>query len=172
MDLQSGIDQNCHLNSERSHYASFYLVGELLVEVLGRNDETLTFTSESGDFLYDPDSSIPITGSLKKLTTCSEVTETGSKAEISINGVVENEKEEKYSFSMYFSLNRNEPVKPGQYDSIGSAMIDCLSTRFRDTQMILHDALFHLSLIRLKDSGEQCMLGSGRGFLVFNPTIL
>lgn len=155
------------LSTHEQPDAAFYLVSRLLLETLAENNEEVTINASSGDFYHDPETRIQSTGSISVVITDASLTESGTRTEISVSGVIERQSTAQCNYTLYFIMERDVAIIPSRTNHLENVIGRALVMRFKQSSKNLYNSLFNLSLDRVNAQGEDYRLGEGRGFLVF-----
>ncbi len=150
---------------------SFDLTSKLLTEMLIEYDKQLIITAKSEGFVYNSIKSLEVADPVNILITSADLTETGFKTEISISGVVKDQMDNSYSFTLYFIMKRNIHTIPGKMLHTkhldGKYLVLPIMRQSRN----LHDSLFNLALEGIDSSGDKYNFSQGRGYLMFHREV-
>jgi len=153
-------------NSHNNAVVGF--VSELLAMTLAGQNEDITVEAQSEDFFYDEGAGMQTTLSLKAVIDCEDI-ETDDKLEITLSGIVENLQGQKESFTLFFFtwLDRELNHTQKEQQHITNISKKHLSIQFENPSE-LFDSVFELKLYLKDRAGQQCSLGQGRGYFVFD----
>jgi len=147
--------------------AAFYLASRFLLETFAANNEVVVVKADSGNFHYDPQMKLQLTGPSIVHITDAKIKESGTQTEISMSGVVESQKTMQCSFTLYFLMKRDVAVIPRRTTLLENVIGKSFIFHVEQSPESLHDSLFDLSLNRINIYGVEYIFGEGRGFLVF-----
>lgn len=147
--------------------STFQLVSRLVTEMFLEEGEEIVITSKSGEFFHDSNTSVEVADSVKIFISGAGFTETGLRTVITMSGIVESLRNEKYTFSFYFIMKRKIPVIPGKETHIEKLTGHYLTLSTVPPLNKLYDSLFSLTLECLTCREKSLHFGEGKGYLVF-----
>ena len=147
--------------------STFKLVSRLVTEMFLEEGEELVITSKSGEFFHDSNTSVEVADSAKMFFSGAGFTETGLRTVITMSGILESLRNEKYTFSLYFIMKRKIPVIPGKETQIAKLTGNYLTLATVPPLNKLYDSLFSLTLECLTCREKSRHFGEGKGYLVF-----
>jgi hypothetical protein len=143
------------------------LVCKLLTELLAEDKKQLVISSRPEGYIYDSTKAIGINNPLKVLITSAEQTKKGTRAEVSMSGVIEGQNDEKHSFSLYFTMQGEVPI-PIKGTHKENLVGKVLHLNIMGATGYLYDSLYSLTLQHNSTSKGNTLVGDGRGYLVFS----
>jgi hypothetical protein len=148
--------------------AAFQMISRLLTETLAENKGQVTIRIAAGNIFHSPLTSIHSTTPLRVSITQAYLKESGTRTEIRVSGLVENQDTIERSYTLYFVMKRHIAVIPSKIITTENIIGRSLVIHLNKSSANLHDSLFHLSLNHVNSHGKDYILGEGRGFLLFD----
>lgn len=151
--------------------STFNLVSKLVTEMFLEEDEELFITAKSGEFFHDSTTSVEVADSVKIFISSAAFTETGFRTVITMSGTFRSQRNEKYTFSLYFIMKRKIPVIPRKGRHAEKLTGHYLALSISPPSKKLYDSLFSLTLECLTCQENSRHFGEGKGYLVFGRYI-
>ena len=147
--------------------STFNLVSKFMTEMFLEEGEELIITAKSGEFFHDSNTSIEVADSVKIFISSAVFTETGVRTVITMSGTFKSQRNEKYTFSLYFIMKRKIPIIPRKGRHAEKLTGHYLTLSFSPPSKKLYDSLFSLTLECLMCQEKSRLFGEGKGYLVF-----